>query len=576
MRIRDTRGQGGPRRVPRTSIGLDIGSAAVKAIEVRLSGRSWTVKRYAQVGLPPGAVVDGEIRSEAEVVLAIRRLWSEGGFSSRRVVLGVSGTRLVVRQADVPDVPDKEVRSALGFRIEDLVPLPAANVEFDFGAVPILPGGAAGDRTVVLTAAHGDLVRSHLAAAKAAKLQVEAVDALPLALLRATPPGAGGGSELVVTVGSDISVVAVRHGGVPAFIRILARGGGDITRALAEATSHDLRAAEASKRAGAGSWREPQAKAAVEAELHRLVAEVRDTVSFFSSRPDAGPPVEQVYLSGGGARTVGLVDQLSEALGLPVSLVEAPAAHELEQAGLSEAQARAAAPAALAVLGLALWPVAEPYSRLDLFPASVRAAQRQRQYQVAACLLGAGVVVACGAAAGSRYVQLRHVDHQVADLRTEIAGLHSQVGRYSQITRLQASVTADHTLVTDALQGDVGWLRLLGDIGRVEPKGVALTSFSGTASDLYSGQAAAPASSAGPVPLGSVTMQARFDQKIPQVSSWLVALEKVPGLQDTWVSSVSSPTANAGQAATGQFSANATIGQQAASDRYKTLPGGTK
>ena len=71
-------------------------------------------------------------------------------------------------------------------------------------------------------------------------------------------------------------------------------------------------------------------------------------------------------------------------------------------------------------------------------------------------------------------------------------------------------------------------------------------------------------------------MQARFDQKIPQVSSWLVALEKVPGLQDTWVSSVSSPTANAGQAATGQFSANATIGQQAASDRYKTLPGGTK
>ena len=577
VRIRDTRGQGGPKRVARTSIGLDIGSAAIKAIEVRASGRSWTVKRYAQVGLAPGAVVDGEIRSQAEVAAALRRLWSEGGFSSRKVVLGVSGTRLVVRQADVPDLPDKEVRSALGFRIEDLVPLPAANVEFDFGSVPSTPGGEAGDRTVVLAAAHGDLVRSHLATAREAKLQVEAVDAVPLALLRATPPGAGGGSDLVVTVGSDISVVAVRHGAVPAFIRILARGGGDITRVLAEATSHDLHAAEASKRTGSGSWREPQARAAVGAELHRLVGEVRDTVAFFSSRPDAGPPVEQVYLSGGGARTVGLVEQLSEALRLPVTLVEAPGAHELEAAGLSEDQARAAAPAALGALGLALWPTAEPYSRLDLFPASIRAAQRQHQYQVAACLAGAGVILACGAAAGSRYLQLRHANHQVAVERVQVAGLHADVGRYAKLTSLQASVTAEHTMATDALQGDVAWLRLLGDIGRVEPKGVQLTSFSGSASDLYTGPAPASSTPAGQVPLGSLTMQAQFDQKIPQVSNWLVALEKVPGMQDTWVSSVSNPTGSGGgQANVGQFSATATIGQQALSNRPKTLPGGTK
>jgi len=74
-----------------------------------------------------------------------------------------------------------------------------------------------------------------------------------------------------------------------------------------------------------------------------------------------------------------------------------------------------------------------------------------------------------------------------------------------------------------------------------------------------------------------LSMQAQFDQKIPQVSNWLVALEKVPGLQDTWVSSVSSPTGSGGgQANAGQFSATATIGQQDLSNRPKTLPGGTK
>lgn len=559
------------RRVPRTSIGLDIGSAAVRAMEVRLAGGRWEVRRFAQVGLPPGAVVDGEIRSEEDVAAAVRRLWSEGGFTSRRVILGVSGTRLVVRQADVPDVPEKEMRSALGFRIEDLVPLPAANVEFDFGPIPRGPDGGS-DRTIVLAAAHGDVVRTHLAVAKAAKLEVSAIDAAPLALLRALPSSPGG-ADLVVTVGSDLSVVAVRHAGVPAFIRILARGGGDITRVLAEATSHNLAAAEAAKRAQTGTWTEPQARAAVDAELRRLVAEVRETAAFFSSRPDAGDPVQRVYLSGGGGLTVGLVDELKESLGLPVQLLELPSVDDLVEAGLSESQATTAAPTSLTALGLALWPTAEPYSRLDLFPAAVRQAQRRRRQQAAAVLAGVGVVAACGLVSGAKYLELQHVRRQIASDQQQAAALEAKARTYSSLTTLQSDVTTGRSLVQKALQGDVGWLHLLDQIGRVQPAGVTLTNFSGTASTVAGAQASAP-STAGT--LGSVTMQAQFDQQIPQVSNWLVALEKVPGLQDTWVSSVSSPSASGGAHNSGQFAASAALGAKAASSRAAQVPGGGK
>ncbi len=542
-------------------------------MEVRLSGDRWEVRRFAQVGLPPGAVVDGEVRSEEEVGAALRRLWTEGGFSSRRVVLGVSGTRLVVRQADVPDVPQKEMRSALGFRIEDLVPLPAANVEFDFGPIPRSSDGGGGDRTIVLAAAHGDIVRAQLVAAKAAKLEVTAVDAAPLALLRALPPSSTGGSDLVVTVGSDLSVVAVRQAGVPAFIRILARGGSDITRVLAEATSHNLAAAEAAKRASARNVIDPQGRAAVDAELGRLVAEVRETAAFFSSRPDAGQPVERVYLSGGGSRTVGLSQELEQSLGLPIQVLELPTADELQAAGLSVPQATLAAPTALTALGLALWPTAEPYSRLDLFPAAVRQAQRQRRLRATAVATGVGVVAVCGVAAGTKYLELRHVQQQIASEQREVAVLQAKTRAYGSLTTLQNDVATGRSLATSALKGDVDWLRLLGDIGRVQPAGVTLTSFSGSASTVAGSQGAAPT---GPSTLGSVTMQAQFDQKIPQVSNWLVALERVPGLQDTWVSSVSSPTGNGTSHSSGQFAATASLGSKAASDRAKQLPGGGK
>ena len=71
----------GRRSVPkRTSIGVDIGSSAVRAAEVVIEGKRSALQRFAQVGLPPGAVVEGEVRDQAAVTAALKRLWAEGGF----------------------------------------------------------------------------------------------------------------------------------------------------------------------------------------------------------------------------------------------------------------------------------------------------------------------------------------------------------------------------------------------------------------------------------------------------------------------------------------------------------------
>ena len=48
---------------------------------------------FSQVGLPPGAMVDGEIQDPSAVSDAIKRLWRNGKFTSRSVVVGVAGLR---------------------------------------------------------------------------------------------------------------------------------------------------------------------------------------------------------------------------------------------------------------------------------------------------------------------------------------------------------------------------------------------------------------------------------------------------------------------------------------------------
>ena len=92
-------------------IGLDIGSTAVRAVELT-GGESTVVIHAAQVALPPGAVENGEVREPELVAEALRELWQRGGFKQKRVYLGVGNQRVVVREIALP-VPAREGTAGL-------------------------------------------------------------------------------------------------------------------------------------------------------------------------------------------------------------------------------------------------------------------------------------------------------------------------------------------------------------------------------------------------------------------------------------------------------------------------------
>ena len=114
-------------------IGLDIGSTAVRAVE--LVGAPLAVVRASQVALPPGAVESGEVRDPAAVSEALRRLWSEGGFKGREVWLGVGNQRVVVREIALPYLPEKELRASLGFQVQEFIPMPVEDAVLDYDPI---------------------------------------------------------------------------------------------------------------------------------------------------------------------------------------------------------------------------------------------------------------------------------------------------------------------------------------------------------------------------------------------------------------------------------------------------------
>src|SRR5579864_6694866 len=99
----------------KVSIGVDIGSSAVRAAEVVIDGQHKVLRRFGQVGLPPGAVSEGEVHDQAAVAAALKRLWQHGRFSGKKVVIGLGSQRAMVRQVQMPPMSDDELRSALKF-----------------------------------------------------------------------------------------------------------------------------------------------------------------------------------------------------------------------------------------------------------------------------------------------------------------------------------------------------------------------------------------------------------------------------------------------------------------------------
>ncbi len=530
-----------------TSIGLDIGSSAVRAAEIGFGREGRALRRYAQVGLPGGAVVEGEVVNGPVVSEALRRLWSETGFSSGKVILGVSGHRVIVRQADVPALDDEDLRSALRFDAQELIPIPMEEASFDFS---ILDRSSAPDEDgkstmrILLVAAHRDLLRSHLSALKGAGLEATAIDAAPLALMRVIPvelggPG-GGGVEALAAIGAEMTTVAIRQNGVPRFIRSLAVGGAKLTTGIANAIHVEPAVAERLKRGAVppGSPQLVQARKAITTELRDLAEEVRATLDFFVAQSN-GEGVDRLLITGGASQSQGLIEALEGGLRVPVDLFDPFQTLSLDGVGLDEAQLERARASAATAVGLALWSTNAPGSRLSVLPEEEAAARKARRLMTAAGAGLAGLVCVLGVAGVGQALAVHDAHAQVhAAVRHETA-LTAQVGALEAATAVHGEAGARATLVVTALTGDIDWVRVLGQLAAVMPPDLRLSSFAGSRAIATSGASSSASSGSPSSGVGTLTFSVTGSGGLPAAAAWLEGLQRDHDLEGTWISGIS-------------------------------------
>ena len=165
-------------------IGVDLGSASIKLVELSGQARDRRVEAYGMEPLPPNMVVDGQFSDVERIGEVIRQLKRHCGCRSKRAAVALSGPSAVIRTLAVDAaLADADVAATIEVEAERHLPGSPDEIAYDFE----VQGLSALDPTqaeAVLAACPKALLSQGMAVLQAGRLRPAVIEVKSLALAR--------------------------------------------------------------------------------------------------------------------------------------------------------------------------------------------------------------------------------------------------------------------------------------------------------------------------------------------------------------------------------------------------------
>ncbi len=296
--------------------GLDIGSSAVKVVQLDGSGRDFELLAHSIVPLPREAIVEGQIRDAGAVANTIRDAVARAGVKATDATISISGRELIVKKVQLPKATPREVADAIQLEAEHHIPFAIDEVFLDYQVVR----ESGNSMELILVAAKKSKVAEYFAVAEEAGVNPVIVDLDGFALQNQYELNAEDDADdavALIDIGASIMKTNVIRGGTSIFARDIPFGGTNYTQAIAQRLNIPFEKAEAAKVGlGAGvNW--DDMIPALEAVSRELSLEVQRTFDYFASTAES-ERIGKIVLSGGCSRLPGLDEFLSSSWGIPV------------------------------------------------------------------------------------------------------------------------------------------------------------------------------------------------------------------------------------------------------------------
>jgi type IV pilus assembly protein PilM len=339
-------------------VGLDIGSSAVKAVELRPTGKGYKVSALAIEPVPPDAIVDGAIMDGGAVAAAIKRIFDSKTFRTKNVAASLSGNAVIVKKISLPLMTASELAESIQWEAEQYIPFDIQDVNLDY---QILESGTKSDAKggamdVLLVAAKKEKIADYTGVISQAGCVPVIVDVDAFALQNACEANYGvepGAVVVLVNAGASAVNINIVSDGQSLFTRDISLGGNAYTEAVQRELNLSQEAAEIAKKGGfVDGVTFDDVRPVLHAMTENVLLEIQKTFDFFKATASS-ERIDRILLCGGAASVDGFAQALEDRFSAPVEMFDPFRKVAFETKKGSVPTAEAVATAAVAV-GLAL------------------------------------------------------------------------------------------------------------------------------------------------------------------------------------------------------------------------------
>ncbi|HSX07994.1 MAG TPA: type IV pilus assembly protein PilM [Candidatus Saccharimonadales bacterium] len=213
--------------------GLDIGTTAVRLVELRGNGMPKSLVRYAYVPVDSKVVLSDSKADQQKLAQVIRGLLDQAKMTTKNVAVGVPSGKVFTTVVDFDRLPSSELAKAIRYQADSFIPTPLDKSKIDWAVI----GDSPKDQTkveILLSSVENDFVEQRLDLLESIGLEVISFEPDNLALTRALIAPDAMVPQMVLDIGSKSTDLVVTMNGAPRLTRSIPTGAEAIIRSAAQ------------------------------------------------------------------------------------------------------------------------------------------------------------------------------------------------------------------------------------------------------------------------------------------------------------------------------------------------------
>lgn len=281
--------------------GLDIGTSAIRLVELRGRGPVKALARYAYAPIESKIALSDSKADQQKLVGAVRDLVAQSHIATRNVAVGVPSQRVFTTVVDIDKLPPAEMAKTIRYQADSLIPTPVNESKIDWAVIGDSPKDVS-KVEVLLTSVTNEFVETRLDLLEAIGLNVVAFEPDNLALTRAILAPDATLPQMVLDIGQKSTDLVIAMNGAARLTRAIPTGSEAIIRSAMQNLNIDEQQAQQFVfKFGLNKDKlEGQIFQAISGTVDLLISEIEKSIKFFQTRYGE-TKLDRIIVTGGAS-----------------------------------------------------------------------------------------------------------------------------------------------------------------------------------------------------------------------------------------------------------------------------------